>query len=220
MAIDPFVQGIIIALSVGLPVGVITGILVKKYAKSKQEKIYEKNRDIIIKTMLHEIYIPFHQMQKIYALFEKQEGFDSSKYFTHEFSDNEYFSILDYMKQIQKILEKFPKFHDCSTFVASNEYLAIKKYIMSARFFYLVDGTAVGKKNLASYDPKTMTDHALFAKDIIEFFEDFGLSSAFIQTWTAILNNEGMLQVGYRKKPVEPGDIVQPYLFDSELLHS
>ena len=219
MELDPFFQGIMIAIGVGLPVGIITGILVKKYAKSKQEQIYEKNRQIIIKTMLHEIYVPFYQLRNIYAVFEKQKGFNSNKFSSFEFSNSEYEIILHYHKDVRERIQRFPKFHDCSTFVAFNEYLAIKKYLMSALFFHFVDASAIGKKNMLAYEPKVMVDHALFAKDIIEHFRIY-LSTEFINIWTTILNNEGMLYSDYEKKPVEPGDLVQPYSFDVELLHS
>ena len=58
-------------MAVGIPVGLLSGIWVKKKVRSKQEIIYEKNREIIIKTLLHEIYIPFHQLPNIFKLFEK-----------------------------------------------------------------------------------------------------------------------------------------------------
>jgi len=212
------ISNILIALLVGISAGLVSGTWVKKKFQTKQDKIFEKNRKIIIKTLLHEIYIPFYQLPKIYELFAKQDGFLPEKNFSHSFSDNELSAIRHYVKDVHNHLENLPKFHDCSTFIAYNEYLAIKKYLISAIFFYEIDGSRVNKKNLAGYDPKIMIDHALFAKDIIEYFQDHGLSKEFIDRWTMILKNEGMLHPNYKKKGLEPGDIVQRYIFDSELL--
>lgn len=212
------IADILIVLTVGISAGLLSGMWVKKNYKLKQDKIYEKNRKMIIKTLLYEIYVPFHQLPNIFQLFERQENFDPGKDFSHSFSDNELYAIQDYAKDVSKRIENLPNFHDCSTFVAYNEYLAIKKYLMSAIFFYPIDGSMVNKKNLVGYNPKFMIDHALFAKDIIEYFQDYGLSRKFIDRWTTILQNEGMLDPNYEKKPLEPGDIVPRYIFDSELL--
>lgn len=212
------IADILIALTVGISAGLLSGMWVKKNYKLKQDKIYEKNREIIINTLLHEIYIPFYQLPQIFELFTKQKNFEPDKMFSHSFSDNELYAIQHYERGVHERVNNLPPFHDCSTFVAYNEYLAIKKYLMSAIFFYHIDGSAINMKNLVGYDPKIMIDHALYAKDIIEYFHDYGLAKKFIDQWTTILQNEGMLSPSYEKKPLEPGDIVPRYLFDSDLL--
>ncbi|MBI5377647.1 MAG: hypothetical protein HZA82_03390 [Thaumarchaeota archaeon] len=215
---DPFLENIIIATAIGIPVGIITGILVKKYSKSKQEIIYEQNRKQIINMLLGQIAIPFAQMSQILTLFTRKEQFVVNKWESYQFTDNEYKALESYRKSIYKILNEFPRFHDCSTFVSSHEYLVIKKYIMSSLFFGPIDGSAVGLKNQAWYDYKVLVDHALFAKEIIECFSSYNLRSDFIDEWTETLSNEGMLSPYYKKERRVPGDLVPPYFFDGELL--
>ena len=65
MELDPITQRIIMAIVVGLPVGIATGILVKKYAKSKQETIYEHNRERIIHLMLSHMTEPLPKLRKV-----------------------------------------------------------------------------------------------------------------------------------------------------------
>ncbi|GEM_PF-3847110 len=209
---------ILIAISVGIPTGIITGIWVKKNAKLKQEILFEKNREVIIMRLLSEIYYPFYQIRSIFEIFARKDGFSPNKDSSYEFSDLEYGAFMNYYNYIQNSLKKLPKFHDCATFIQYDEYLAIKKYIMSAVFFYRIDASRIGKKNMLGYNNKIMTDHALFAKQIIEFFQDKGLHNEFNNQWAVVLQEEGMLDPNFKRKSLEPGDIVPTYYFDSELL--
>lgn len=215
---DPIVENVIIAIVTGIPVGIGTGILVKIYAKSKQETIYEQNRKRIIHMLLGQISIPFAQLSQILPVFTRKEQFIANKWQSYQFTEGEFTWLESYRKSIYEILEQFPRFHDCSTFVSAHEYLAIKRYIMSSLFFGPVDGSAVGLRNMAWYDNKILVDHALFAKEIIDYFSDYNLSTNFIDEWTKTLSDEGMLNPYYQRERRGPGDLVPTYLFDNELL--
>lgn len=215
---DPFVENVIIAIVTGIPVGIGTGILVKIYAKSKQEKIYEQNRKRIINMLLGQMVIPFAQISQIMSLFTRKDQFVVNEWKSYQFTENEFAALEHYRKSIYEILNQFPRFHDCSTFVTAYEYLAIKKYVMSSLFFGPIDGSAVGLKNLAWYDHKILVEHALYAKEIMGYFLDYNLPYGFVDEWTRTLDGEGMLNPYYRKESRVPGDLVPPYLFDNDLL--
>ena len=211
-----FVDSFIIGLFSGLVSGIIVGLIIKFKVKTSQEKIFEKNRNAMLRSMLTSSILSYSRLERIWKVLETLPNFDASKnYFSkQELSDSDYYVIVEHREFVQKLLKNFLSFSECSTYVTFQEYSVIKGYMQSSLFVGLTDGSAVNKKNLIHYFYKYMLDHTFFAKTMIEDYPEL-LPKYFISDWTKILQNENLFSLTELQKR-ELGDLVPDYDFQNE----
>lgn len=209
-------MSVLITIIGGIVAGLVASIIVKYHFKTTQERIYEKNRKNLIKIMLEEIYFPHGYVKEVFNLLETKDDFKPDTYFCSEFSDEVYKRIQNIEKQIHLNAYNLPSFSESSEFLLLEEYMAIKRFVLSCNICYFVDGSMTNRKNLIGYTPKFIMHTTLYAKNLIKLFRPY-LADYFIDDWLTIIKNEGMEYVDTIK--AEPGDIMSPHMFIREILN-
>lgn len=209
------VMVILMSLGGGIGAGILASIIVKYFVKTRQEKIYEKNRIDLIKIMLCEIYIPYCHVKDVFHMLGTKEGFKPNTIFSSEFSDEIYKHIQNIRNQIYNIAFNLPSFYESSGFLSLEEYAAIKQFVLSCDICYFIDGSRVNQENVIGYAPRYILHTTLYAKKLIKLFRPY-LKDYFIDEWSTIIKDEGMEHSDSIK--AKPGDIVPPYVFIHEIL--
>ena len=209
-------ESLLLGIFSGIVSGIIVGLVIKFKVKTSQEKTFENNRNAMLNNLLTSSTLSYARLDRVWKVLESLPHFEGSKnYFSKdELSDSDYGVIVEHLKFVNKLLNNFLTFSECSTFVTVKEYSTIKGYLQSSKFVGLTDGSAVNKKNLIHYNYKDMLDHTYFAKTIIEDYPKL-VSNNFINGWTKILQSENLFSLsGLQNRGV--GDMVPKYIFEYE----
>ncbi len=195
-----------VLMSVLFVVGIFASILVKKYAKSNQELVYERNRNSYINIILQKLYFINSYKNSIFSIFEKNPNFLPNNMSSIVFEEYDIKEVYRFTDSILEKIREIPGFSASSQYLTHEEYSTIMQYVTSAIFY----GTISNMKNMLYSDPINFSNHAIHAKRLIELF-DKHLDKRFKDEWNQRLAELFMLYPSWKPKPLAPGMIYYPY---------
>lgn len=145
-------------------------------------RIYEENRDDLIKGMLDDIYKVQVIMGDVYSIFENKSDFNPREDGELQFTSRERTRLRWYYRQIHTFYEGFRGFNQWRTHMTKKEFFALANYVAMS------DGFVESLLNDLTYMKSFLEELRKHALEIIELFENY-VSTEFRNAWANTNSN-------------------------------
>ena len=201
------------AIIVSIAAGVISGVLVRIFSRSRYEKNFKKNAKTTYDSLFYHVSRIDAYKQNIYKIWESYK-FDENSAGIKTLTAPIYQEVQNLRNLIFNEIGAMT-FHKNSPYVLISEYLLLMQYCLSVHsHLYEI----ANRDNAMSMNKKSLEYHMFYAKEIINTFKDF-VPKNFIRKWELEFEKLGGRE-HVVKPTMEPGDILSPhYNFQNEAMY-